>query len=35
MLIELPDGTVLAIWAQVKSTSTELYGDIHSARLKL
>lgn len=34
-LTELPDGTLLAIWAQVKSTSTELYGDIHSARLKL
>ena len=34
-LTEIPDGTVLAIWAQVKSTSTVLYGDIHSARLKL
>lgn len=34
-LTELPDGTALAIWAQVKSTSTELYGDIHAARLKL
>lgn len=34
-LTELPDGTLAAIWAQIKSSSDELYGDIHAARIVL
>jgi predicted neuraminidase len=34
-LTELPDGTLAAIWAQIKSSTGELYGDIHSARIRL
>jgi len=34
-LTELPDGTLTAIWAQIKSSTGELYGDIHSARIVL
>ncbi len=34
-LTELPDGTLVALWAQIKSTTSELYGDIHSARITL
>jgi hypothetical protein len=32
-LTELPDGTLVALWAQIKSSSGELHGDIHSARI--
>jgi len=32
-LAELPDGTLVAIWAQKKDSPDELYGDIHSARI--
>ncbi len=32
---ELADGTLVAIWTQIKSSSGELYGDIHSARITL
>jgi len=34
-LTELADGTFIAIWAQIKSSPGELYGDIHSARIVL
>ena len=34
-LTELPDGTLVALWAQIKSSTGELYGDIHSARIVL
>lgn len=34
-LTELPDGTLVAIWAQIKNSTGELYGDIHSARIIL
>ncbi len=34
-LTELPDGTLAAIWAQIKSSTGELYGDIYSARIRL
>ena len=34
-LTELADGTLVAIWAQIKSSPGELYGDIHSARIVL
>ena len=34
-LAELPDGTLVAIWAEIKSSPGELYGDIHSARITL
>jgi predicted neuraminidase len=34
-LTELPDGTLVALWAQIKSSPGELYGDIHSARITL
>ncbi len=34
-LTELPDGTLVALWAQIKSSPDELYGDIHSARIFL
>jgi len=34
-LTELADGTLVAIWAQRKATSTELFADIHSARIVL
>jgi predicted neuraminidase len=34
-LTELPDGTLTAIWAQIKGSPGELYGDIHSARIVL
>ena len=34
-LTELPDGTLMALWAQIKSSPDELYGDIHSARIFL
>lgn len=34
-LTELPDGTLVALWAQIKSSPGELYGDIHSARIVL
>ena len=29
------DGTLVAIWAQIKSSPGELYGDIHSARIRM
>jgi hypothetical protein len=32
-LTELPDGTLVALWAQIKGSTGELYGDIHSARI--
>ena len=32
---ELPDGTLVAIWTQIKGSPGELYGDIHSARIVL
>jgi Neuraminidase (sialidase) len=32
---ELSDGTLLAVWTQIKSTSEEKYGDIHAARVTL
>jgi len=28
-------GTLVALWAQIKSSPGELYGDIHSARITL
>ena len=34
-LTELADGTLIAIWAQIKSAPGELYGDIHSARIRI
>ena len=34
-LTELPDGTIAAIWAQIKNSPGELYGDIHTARIVL
>lgn len=34
-LTELADGTLVAIWAQIKNSTGELYGDIHSARIRL
>lgn len=34
-LTELADGTLVAIWAQKKNSSGELYSDIHSARITL
>ncbi|MFN0080556.1 MAG: sialidase family protein [Prosthecobacter sp.] len=34
-LTELADGTLVAIWAQIKGSPGELYGDIHSARIVL
>jgi predicted neuraminidase len=34
-LTELSDGSIVAIWAQIKSSTGELYGDIHSARITL
>ena len=34
-LTELPDGTLVAIWAQIKNSTGELFGDIHSARIVL
>ncbi|MBK8035705.1 MAG: exo-alpha-sialidase [Verrucomicrobiaceae bacterium] len=34
-LTELPDGSLVAIWAQIKNSTGELYGDIHSARITL
>ena len=34
-LTELLDGTLAAIWAQIKSSTGELYGDIHAARIVL
>lgn len=34
-LTELPDGTLIAIWSQIKSSPGELFGDIHSARIVL
>ena len=34
-LTELADGTLVAIWAQKKDSPGELYGDIHSARIRL
>jgi len=33
-LTELGDGTIVAIWAQIKSSPGELYGGIHSARIR-
>ncbi len=33
-LTELADGTLVAIWAQIKNSTGELFGDIHSARIK-
>ena len=32
---ELPDGSLVAIWTQIKSSPGELFGDIHSARIAL
>lgn len=32
---ELPDGTLIAVWAQIKNSPGELSGDIHAARIKL
>jgi hypothetical protein len=34
-LAELADGTLFAIWAERKATRTELFADIHSARIVL
>lgn len=34
-LAELPDGTLVAVWAQKKDSPGELYSDIHSARIAL
>ena len=34
-LAELADGTLIAIWAQIKSSTGELFGDIHSARIRI
>jgi len=34
-LTELPDGTLVAIWAQKKDSTGGLYSDIHSARITL
>jgi len=34
-LTELTDGALIVIWAQIKSSPGELYGDIHSARITL
>lgn len=34
-LTETADGTLVAIWAQIKSSTGVLYGDIHSARIVL
>ncbi len=34
-LTELADGTLAAIWAHIKSSPGELYGDIHSARIRI
>lgn len=34
-LTELADGSLIAIWAQIKGSPGELYGDIHSARIVL
>jgi len=34
-LTELPDGSLIAIWAQIKGSPGELYGDIHTARIRL
>ncbi len=34
-LTELPDGTIVAVWAQIKGSPGELYGDIHAARIVL
>jgi sialidase-1 len=34
-LTELPDGTLVAIWAQKKDSTAGLYSDIHSARVML
>jgi predicted neuraminidase len=34
-LTELADGTIVAIWAQIKSSPGELYGDIHATRIVL
>lgn len=34
-LTELADGALAAIWAQIKGTPDELWGDIHSARIVL
>lgn len=32
---ELSDGTLLAVWTEIKSTAEVKYGDIHSARIRL
>ncbi|MBI5687337.1 MAG: exo-alpha-sialidase [Verrucomicrobia bacterium] len=32
---ELPDGTLVVVWTQIKSASRELYGDIQAARVAL
>jgi hypothetical protein len=34
-LTELPDGILVAIWAQKKDWTGGLYSDIHSARVTL
>lgn len=34
-LTELADGTLVAIWAQIKNSTGELFCDIHSARIRL
>jgi predicted neuraminidase len=34
-LTELADGTLIAIWSQIKGSPGELYGDIHAARIVL
>jgi predicted neuraminidase len=34
-LTELTDGTLIAIWAQIKGAPGVLYGDIHSARIRI
>ncbi len=34
-LTELPGGTLAAIWAQIKSSTSELYGGIHATRIVL
>jgi predicted neuraminidase len=32
---ELPDGSVLVVWTEIRSTAQVKYGDIHAARLQL
>jgi len=34
-LTELPDGTLVAVWAQKKDSTGGLFSDLHSARVTL